>query len=90
MKAIEKLNIAKDILEKQLKSKIQNIILNTNLERIKINLRDGTVLFIQYNNYNEYSYSIIFSSAHLDRIRFDNYDIGWNRFAWMHIGRCDI
>ncbi len=78
MKAIEKLQIAKEMLEKELISKLQNLTLYSNLERLKITLKDGTIIFIQYNNYNEYSYSIIFSSLELDRIRFDNYDKGWD------------
>ena len=77
MKAIEKLQIAKELLEKQLKSKILDITLNIHLERLKIILMDGTSIFIQYNNYNEYSYSVIFSNLNLDRIRFDNYDFNW-------------
>jgi len=72
MKAIEKLQIAKEILEKRLVLKIQDLTLYSNLERLKITLKDGTMIFIQYNNYNEYSYSIVFSHLKLDRIRFDN------------------
>ncbi len=56
MKAIEKLQIAKEVLEKQLVLKIQDLTLYSNLERLKIALKDGTMIFIQYNNYNEYSY----------------------------------
>ncbi len=78
MKAIEKLQIAKGLLEKQLKSKILDITLYPNLERLKIILIDGTSIFIQYNNYEEYSYSVIFSNLNLDRIRFDNYDFDWD------------
>ena len=78
MKANEKLLTAKDILEDQLKSKILDLTLNRNLERLKLNLKDGTIIFTQYNNYNEYIYSIIFSHSEYDRIRFDNYDKGWD------------
>ncbi len=78
MKAIEKLQIAKEVLEKNLKLKIMDLTLNSNLERLRITLKDATIIFIQYNNYNEYSYSVIFSNSELDRIRFDNYDKGWD------------
>ena len=74
MKASEKLQIAKEILEDQLKLEILDLTINRNLERLRITLKDGTIIFIQYNNYNEYSYSVIFSNSELDRIRFDNYD----------------
>ncbi len=49
----------------------------SHLSRIKILLFDGSILYVQYNHCNEYSYSIIFSQTSLDRIRFDNYDENW-------------
>ena len=78
MKATEKLKIAKDILEDHLKLRILALTLNRDLERLRLTLKDGTLIFIQYNNYNEYSYSIIFSNSEYDRARFDNYDKGWD------------
>ncbi|MHA1267719.1 MAG: toxin-antitoxin system TumE family protein [Candidatus Helarchaeota archaeon] len=84
MKAIEKLQIAKDVLEDRLKLRIMALTLNRNLERLRLTLKDGTIIFIQYNNYNEYSYSIIFSNSEYDRIRFDNYDKGWNVTSKPH------
>lgn len=78
MKASEKLQTAKEILEDQLKLVIQDLTFNRNLERLRITLKEGTIIFIQYNNYNEYSYSVIFSNSELDRIRFDNYDKSWD------------
>lgn len=47
------------------------------IHRLKVTLKDLTMIFIQYNPFGEYSYSIIFSPADFDRIRFDNFDDKW-------------
>jgi Family of unknown function (DUF6516) len=57
------------ILEKQL---------NLKLKRVKYKLTDATIVYIQYNNYNEYSYSVIYSHLDQDLCRFDNYDQHWD------------
>ncbi|MHA1489932.1 MAG: hypothetical protein ACTSRI_09770 [Promethearchaeota archaeon] len=36
------------------------------------------LLYVRYNDHNEYSYVIIYSKLELDRVRFDNYDDQWN------------
>jgi hypothetical protein len=48
------------------------------LARINIILENGIQIFVQYNNHNEYSYSIIISELDLDRCRFDNHDDRWD------------
>ena len=74
----KKLKEAKRLMEKLLDNSILNLQYTPNLSRIKTLMRDGTTLFIQYNDYDEYGYSIIFSNMELDRCRFDNYDDRWN------------
>lgn len=37
----------------------------------------GINLYIRYNDYEEYSYQIMFSQDKYDRIRYDNYDDHW-------------
>ena len=78
MSGIIKLERSKLILEKELSYSLENFYFEPKLARIRIEQRDGILLYIQYNNYNEYSYSIIFSKMLLDRCRFDNYDDKWN------------
>jgi len=74
MSAIIKLNDAKDIIEHLLNKMIQKITINYDFCRIHIVLKDGIEIFIVYNNYDEYSYSVLFSKLELDRCRFDNRD----------------
>ena len=50
---------------------------NVKLKRVKYRLEDGSSVYIQYNNYGEYSYSIIYSPLEQDLCRFDNYDREW-------------
>ena len=50
---------------------------NPRLKRVKYRLENGSSVFIQYNNYGEYSYSIIYSPLDQDLCRFDNYDQEW-------------
>jgi len=59
-------------------------IFEPKLARIHIILRDKVEIFIRYNNHDEYSYSVIFSKAELDRCRYDNYDDKWNVSSKPH------
>ena len=70
----KKLRIAKVLLEKLFDDSIEDLLFQPKLARIKVRLRDRNIIFIQYNDYGEYSYSFIFSKIQLDRCRFDNYD----------------
>lgn len=74
----DKLKKAKKILEDCLGDSIEKLIFQPKLSRIKINLRNNNLIFIQYNDYDEYGYTIILSKIELDRCRFDNYDDRWN------------
>ena len=74
----EKLKKAKQIVEDYLADSIEKTIFQPKLSRIKIHLRNENIIYIQYNDYDEYGYSIIFSRIELDRCRFDNYDDRWD------------
>ena len=74
----EKLKKSKQILENCLSDSIEKLLFQPKLSRIKIRLRNDNIIFIQYNVYDEYSYSIIFSKIELDRCRFDNFDNRWD------------
>ena len=84
MKAIDKLIIAKDILEQNLSNEIKIISLNIDSKQLHIVFRDGIHLYVVYNDYDQYSYSIIFSKLELDRLRFDNYDDRWKVTSRPH------
>ncbi|OLS19246.1 MAG: hypothetical protein HeimC3_46770 [Candidatus Heimdallarchaeota archaeon LC_3] len=78
MSRITNLSSALTIIQSELKNLIQSIDLDSNLGSIKCVLNDSSILFIRYNNYNEYSYNLIFSNIKYDRVRFDNFDDTWN------------
>jgi len=84
MNGIDKLKRARDILEIELTSTIISSELNVRLKRFHVILRDGTEIFVQYNDHEEYSYSIIFTHQELDRVRFDNFDDLWNVSSKPH------
>ena len=44
----------------------------------------GINLYIRYNDYEEYSYHIMFSQDKYDRIRYDNYDNHWSLSTKPH------
>lgn len=51
---------------------------------IESELQDGSILFIRYNPYGEYSFNLIFSTIKYDRIRFDNFDDRWDVSSRPH------
>ncbi len=58
--------------------------IDEDLIRIKMILKDNLVIYIQYNDNDEYSYVILFSLERFDRIRFDNYDKLWDVHSKPH------
>ena len=58
--------------------------INLKLKRVKYRLIDATIIYIQYNNYDEYSYSIVYSPLDQDICRFDNYDQNWDVSSRPH------
>lgn len=66
---------AQFILKKELKPKLKRLIYH---------LVDARIIYIQYNNHNEYSYSIIYSRLEKDFCRFDNYDKQWDVSSKPH------
>jgi len=81
---ISKLKSSKLILEKELPRYIEKLFFEPKLTRIRIKFRDGIILYIQFNDFDEYAYSIIFSKIDLDRCRFDNYDDKWSVSSRPH------
>lgn len=69
-----KLDIAKSLILRDLKDSIVFFKINENAGRIQFQLSDGVKASVQYNDHEEYSYSIFFSPAKDDFCRFDNYD----------------
>ncbi len=44
---------------------------------LKFLLKNKLIVYIRYNNYQQYSYVIQFSLKQFDRIQFDNFDNKW-------------
>ncbi len=66
-----------DLINMGLRGLISETELDEDTGRLRVKLNSGIAVFIRYNNYNQYSYVVLFSSQKLDRIRFDNFDDRW-------------
>jgi hypothetical protein len=75
--ALELIFQARKIFYGNFSDQIQSSWINTKNYSMKIQLRKSILVYIRYNNYNQYSYVIQFSRKKYDRIRFDNYDDRW-------------
>lgn len=75
---LDELNVARKILLEDLLPKIKNEYIDDERPFLEISFFKGLILYIRYNDYEEYSYQLIFSQKPLDRIRYDNYDDVWN------------
>ena len=74
MDPISRLIEARRILFQALQSEIIQTDLNTSIYQLKILFSQGSILFIRYNEYNEYVYQLIFSKRKGDFVRYDNFD----------------
>jgi len=45
--------------------------------QLKITFKTGQIIYIRYNEFNEYGYQILFSTKKNDSARFDNFDDRW-------------
>ncbi|MHA1673637.1 MAG: toxin-antitoxin system TumE family protein [Promethearchaeota archaeon] len=78
MSARLKIDLAKEYIEQNFSGNYSKIQIDYEDPRIKVNFEDGSIVYIQYNNHNQYSYHFLFSKGILDRCRFDNYDDKWD------------
>ena len=77
MDPISRLIEARKMLFQALQSEIIQTELKTSIYQVKILFSQGSILFIRYNEYNEYGYQLIFSKRKNDFARFDNFDDRW-------------
>ena len=77
MTGLHKLTAARKLLLNRLLSEIKDEYIDDERPFLKITFFKGLVLYIRYNDYDEYSYQIVYSRELLDRIRYDNYDDMW-------------
>lgn len=84
LKARKLINSALKIIYEGHLSSISTIEIDDEDPRIKLILKNRILIYIQFNNHDQYSYSIIFSEHRLDRCRYDNYDDRWNVSSKPH------
>jgi len=84
MASVAKLRKAADILERELAGAILQLTIDEDTAIIHASLKDATELYLHYNDYGEYTYSILFSELEMDRCRFDNYDDKWKVLSRPH------
>lgn len=72
------LEFARKIIIDDYNKYIKDIILDKDRPVLKIVFHKEIYLYLRYNDYEEYSYSIIFSPNPDDQLRFDNYDNIWD------------
>ena len=77
MKGLDKLFLAHKMLLEELISEIKDEKIDDERPFLEITFFNGLLLYIRYNDYNEYSYQLIYSQDYLDRIRYDNFDDRW-------------
>ena len=72
------LELARKLIIENYNEFIKDIILDKDRPVLKIVLYREINLYLRYNDYREYSYTIIFSPNPDDQMRFDNYDNIWD------------
>ncbi|MFX0063158.1 MAG: DUF6516 family protein [Candidatus Hermodarchaeota archaeon] len=75
---------ARSLLFKSLAPRISSDVINLEGCFFKLVFTNGTILYLTYNNFSEYSYQYIYSYKQFDRERFDNYDKNWNVTTHPH------
>ncbi len=78
MDSRKNLELARNIIIKDYSTLIRKIILDKDRPVLKAVFNNEVNLYIRYNDYGEYSYSVIFSPNPDDQMRFDNYDDIWD------------
>jgi len=71
------LELARNFIVQNYSKLTREIILDKERPILKIVFNNEVVLHIRYNDFGEYSYSIIFTPNPDDQMRFDNYDDRW-------------
>ena len=84
MIGIDKLRAARKLILNELLSEIKDEYIDDEHPFLKITFFKGLVLYIRYNDYDEYSYQLIFSQEPLDRICYDNYEDIWKEKSRPH------
>ena len=74
----ETLELARNLIIQNYSKLTREIILDKERPVLKIVFNFEVVLHIRYNDFGEYSYSVIFTPNPDDQMRFDNFDDRWD------------
>ncbi|TFF90152.1 MAG: hypothetical protein EU548_04465 [Promethearchaeota archaeon] len=74
---ISQLKEARKLFLDLLGDHIINDDLVEDISQLKITFKTGQIVYIRYNEFNEYGYQILFSTKKNDSARFDNFDDKW-------------
>jgi hypothetical protein len=78
------LDLTRDFIGRELTQNIQSMDLLDEHFMLKVIFDQGSLLFIRYNQFHEYSYQFFFSQQKNDYIRYDNFDDRWNVASRPH------
>ena len=78
MDSREYLDLARNLITQKYTRLIREVLLHKERPVLKVVFNFEVILYIRYNNFGEYSYSVVFSPNPDDQMRFDNYDDRWD------------
>jgi hypothetical protein len=78
MGTIEKLEKARELLVPSLIRTITGVHLSDEHYTLRIDFEQHSILYVKYNDYQEYSYQILLSHQGSKSIRYDNFDDRWD------------
>ena len=84
MKSEDLILKAFNIIQIELQKEILATELDLDAGRLKISLNNSLIVYIRYNNFQEYSYIVQFSLRRDDRVRYDNFDDRWSVSSSPH------
>ncbi|MHA2362608.1 MAG: toxin-antitoxin system TumE family protein [Candidatus Hodarchaeales archaeon] len=61
----------------ELQSEIIDLHINKSIYQLKITFTTGSILYIRFNEFEEYGYHLLFSKKKGDFVRWDNFDDRW-------------
>ena len=77
MDAIEKLELARELFVPGFIQSITGVQLSDEHFVLKIDLKQQSILYIKYNDYQEYAYQVLISQQASKSFRYDNFDDRW-------------
>jgi len=78
MDSRKNLDLAQNLITQNYTHLIREVVLHKERPVLKVVFNFEVILYIRYNDFGEYSYSVIFSPNPDDQMRFDNYDDRWD------------